>query len=51
VSLGGGFAQADAGRLSPALRARVLREAFDRLDVNHDGVITLGEFRGDVDRR
>jgi hypothetical protein len=50
VSLGGGFSQAD-GRLSGELRTRILREAFDRLDANHDGVITLEEFRGDADRR
>jgi hypothetical protein len=37
------FAHADVANLSAA-RAAVVRDAFDRIDANHDGVITRDEY-------
>jgi hypothetical protein len=36
--------------LSGDLKARVLRESFDRIDMNRDGVISLAEFRRYAER-
>ena len=36
--------------LSPAVREVVLRDAFARIDANHDGVISLDEFRRHTER-
>ena len=39
-----------ASRLSPDLKARILRESFDRIDTNRDGEISLAEFRRYAER-
>ncbi len=36
--------------LSPDLKARILRESFDRIDINRDGEISLAEFRRYAER-
>jgi hypothetical protein len=50
LDVGPAVSLAESGRLSADLKARILRESFDRIDTNRDGELSLAEFRRYAER-